>query len=242
MDQTRYEYLSPSDQTRGHPPPPLEKPYGRERETIALPPVESLPAPAITLRDAVARRESVRSYAEQPMTLEELAFLLWATQGVRRVVRGYYTLRMVPSAGARHAFETYLLINRVEGVRSGLYRYLALEHRLVEETAEAGVAERVAEACFNQPQITASAVTFIWTAVPYRMIWRYGERGYRYLHLDAGHVCQNLYLAGEAVGCGTCAIAAFRDEMLNEILGIDGEEQFAIYCATVGKHTAGAPE
>lgn len=80
-----------------------------------------------------------------------------------------------------------------------------------------------------------SAVTFFWAAVTYRMGWRYGERGYRYLFLDAGHVCQNLYLAAEAVGCGVCAIAAFEDDTLNQLLGLDGVEQFAVYVATAGR-------
>ncbi len=81
-------------------------------------------------------------------------------------------------------------------------------------------------------------MTFAWTVDSYRMTWRYGERGYRYLHLDAGHVCQNLYLAAESVDCGVCAIAAFDDEAANRLLGLDGEEQFVIYFATVGKKSA----
>ena len=79
------------------------------------------------------------------------------------------------------------------------------------------------------------AATFIFTAVSYRTYWRYGERGYRYMHLDAGHVSQNLYLAAEAIGGGACAIGAFYDEELNGVLGLDGEEQFAIYVTTTGK-------
>ncbi len=234
MEQTRYERLAPSDQMLGRPPPPLEKPYLKGGRVIPLP--SSYPSAGdINLRTAIDRRESVRSYASGPLTLEEIAFLLWSTQGVKKAFRGYYTLRTVPSAGARHALETYVLVNRVEGLTGGLYRYLALEHQLCEETTEIGIADRVAEACVGQPQITASAVSFIWTAVAYRMTWRYGERGYRYLHLDAGHACQNLYLAGQAVGCGTCAIAAFHDDALNALLGIDGEEEFAVYVATVGK-------
>jgi SagB-type dehydrogenase family enzyme len=83
--------------------------------------------------------------------------------------------------------------------------------------------------------VKKSAVTFIWVAVPYRMTWRYGERGYRYLLLDAGHVCQNLYLAAENISSGVCAIAAYHDAMFNELLGLDGENQFVIYLGTVGK-------
>jgi len=155
--------------------------------------------------------------------------------GVRQAVDGTFTLRTVPSAGARHALETYLPVNRVEDVPPGLYRYLALEHRLAEESRDPGIKRRVAAGCLNQPHILANAVTFLWTAVPDRMTWRYGERGYRYLHLDAGHVCQNLYLAASGVGCGVCAIAAFDDAAMNRLLGIDGERQFPIYAATVGK-------
>jgi SagB-type dehydrogenase family enzyme len=141
----------------------------------------------------------------------------------------------VPSAGARHAFETYLLVNNVEGLAPGLYRFLALSHQLAQVEVETGLADRITRACLDQSHVKRSAVTFFWSAVPYRMAWRYGERGYRYLHLDAGHVCQNLYLAAEVIGAGVCAIAAFDDEALNRLLGFDGEEQFVIYLATVGK-------
>jgi SagB-type dehydrogenase family enzyme len=79
------------------------------------------------------------------------------------------------------------------------------------------------------------AVTFIWTLVPYRTIWRYGPGGCRDLLIEPGHVCQNLYLAAEAIGCGVCAITAFRDEDINRIIGIDGRNQLVIYVATLGK-------
>ena len=80
-----------------------------------------------------------------------------------------------------------------------------------------------------------SAVTFIWAAMAYRMKWRYGERSYRYLHLDAGHVCQNLYLVAEDINSGVCGIAAFEDEDINSALNLDGEDQFVVYIATLGK-------
>jgi SagB-type dehydrogenase family enzyme len=105
---------------------------------------------------------------------------------------------------------------------------------MVVETSH-GMADRFAEACLKQPIVRESAVTFIWTCVIYRMAWRYSERAYRLVHLDAGHVCQNLYLAAEQIGCGVCAIGAFDDELMADLLGIDGVEEFVIYCATVGK-------
>jgi SagB-type dehydrogenase family enzyme len=88
---------------------------------------------------------------------------------------------------------------------------------------------------WNQKQILRSAVTFLWDAVAARTVWRYDQRGYRYMHLDAGHVCQNLYLAAEAIGCGVCAIAAFDDVLLNQAVNLDGQREFIIYAASLGK-------
>lgn len=173
---------------------------------IALPKPADFTVPPMDLRAAIEARRTIRRYSENPLSLEETAYLLWVSQGVKRVSDRPSTARTVPSAGARHAFETYLLVNRVNGLESGLYRYAAIEHGLLQFAASAGIAEQIARACLDQEQITRSAVTFIWAAVVERMYWRYVERGYRYLHLDAGHVCQNLALGAEQVGCGICPI------------------------------------
>jgi len=233
--KTRYHFLGSSEQDRGVPQPPLELEAGKDAAELALPPASSLVIPRQDLREAIERRRSLRRYARAPLTLEELSFLLWCTQGVRKVVTGSATFRTVPSAGARHAIETYLLVNNVQGVPEGLYRYSALRHALLELKREPGLADQLTAACLGQEFVKSSAVTFAWTAVVQRMRWRYGERGYRYLLLDAGHVCQNLYLAAEAVACGVCAIAAFDDEAADRLLDLDGEEQFSLYLATVGK-------
>jgi len=235
MTQTYYRYLEPSDQTKGLPQPPLQLSYDPTKPTIALPAPATIEVNPVTVREAIEARRSVRHYAQTPISIDELSFLLWCTQGVKEISRRQVTLRTVPSAGARHAFETYLLVNRVAGLASGLYRFLALEHKLLQLDLDPALADKVSEACWNQDFTKLSAVTFIWTAVVYRMTWRYGERGYRYLHLDAGHVCQNLYLAAATVDCGVCAIAAFNDEAMNALIGLDGESQFVLYLATVGK-------
>jgi SagB-type dehydrogenase family enzyme len=235
MERTRYKYLSVSAQQRGLPQPPLQAPYEGAAEPIGLPAPSGIEVPEVDLRLAIEARESVRRYAEEPLSLAELSYLLWCTQGVKGVQGAYATFRNVPSAGARHALETCLLVNRVEGLAPGLYRYLALEHALVAVDLEPGVAEAITAACWDQAMVRRCAATFIWVAVAERMVWRYGERGYRYMHLDAGHVCQNLYLAAQSVGGGVCAIAAFSDEDMNRLLGLDGEEQFVIYLATMGK-------
>jgi hypothetical protein len=135
--RTEYGSQPPSAQLLGRPPPPIEVPYTKAKTIIPLPAPGSITLPAVDLVDAIEGRTSIRNYTPEPLTLPEVAFLLWCTQGVRHVDR-IFTLRTVPSAGARHAFETYLLINRVEDVPPGLYRYLALEHRLAEESRDPG--------------------------------------------------------------------------------------------------------
>jgi len=235
MDRTCYEHLGAADQMKGVPAPPLELPCEKAKKRVALPEPDAESLRPVTIAEAIERRESRRSFAGTPLTPGELSFLLRCTQGVKEIVGGAATFRTVPSAGARHALETYLLINHVEGLDPGLYRYLALDHRLALLNDDDGIADAVTDGCLGQEMVKRCAAAFLWTAVPYRMTWRYGERGYRYLHLDAGHVCQNLYLAAEAVGCGVCAVAAFDDYGLNTTLGLDGVDQFVIYCAVVGK-------
>lgn len=234
MLKTRYAQMGPSDQSQGVPQPPLEKPVPPGATRLPLPEAAAAAPAPLSFLDLVTRRQTLRRYAPTPLSLAELAYLLWCTQGVKKVTPTN-TRRTVPSAGARHAFETIVLANRVEGLAAGLYRYGALAHDLIVLDAPADIAAQVMAACLDQQQVVDSAVTFIWVADVYRMQWRYGERGYRYLHLDAGHVCQNLYLAAESIGCGVCAMAAFDDERLNSLLGLDGETEFVIYLASVGR-------
>ena len=233
LEKTKYKYLRMSDQAKNLPQPPLELEAESDKKIIVLPQPKNVDV-NIKLVEAMENRRSLRRYSDKPLTLEELSFLLWCTQGVKRISHNV-TFRMVPSAGARHAFETYILMNRVDGLSPGLYRYLALEHKLQEVEICEEIADKLVDACLGQTFIKNSAVTFIWVAVAYRMTWRYGERGYRYMFLDAGHVAQNLYLAAEGIGCGTCVIGAYDDDAVNRLLGIDGKEQFAIYLAAVGK-------
>jgi SagB-type dehydrogenase family enzyme len=235
MEQTRYEYLTVSDQTQGLPAPPLEKAAPQDARRIPLPKSSDINVHALDLRTAIEQRRSVRRYARNPLSIEELAYLCWCTQGIVDVKEPFYTLRNVPSAGGRHALETWLLINRVKGIQPGLYRYLAFSHSLVAIDTTPGMADSIMSACLGQAFVRSSAVTFIWSSVIYRMAWRYSERAYRLVHLDAGHACQNLYLAAEQIGCCTCAIGAFDDQQMADVLKIDGEEEFVLYCAAVGK-------
>jgi len=236
MRKSSHSNARPSPQSQGVPLPPLEVPYPPDAPLLHLPQQGDLPDPAVPLRTFIQQRVTVRKYRDQPLSVDELAYLLWCTQGVK-VIKRSITLRTVPSAGARHAFETYLLVNKVSNIKSGLYRYLALEHALLRMDFPAEICEQVTDACLHQKHVADSAVTFLWVAVTERMEWGYPDRGYRYLHLDAGHVCQNLYLAAESIDCGVCAIAAFDDDALNQAVRVDGESMFVIYAASLGKKT-----
>jgi len=239
MENTRYEAMGKTDQELGRPQPPLEAaPPFAEEERVELPDPHGTALGAASLRSLLEARRSLRNYSSEPLDLEGLSFLLWATQGVKRVLPGKATFRTVPSAGARHPFETALSVHRVTGLAKGLYWFSAAEHRLSRLDAPEDIGERLSEACLGQPFVAQSAVTFIWIADAYRTTWRYGERGYRYLHLDAGHVCGNLYLAAESIGAGACAIGAFSDDLANAALALDGTDRFVIYLASVGKRPA----
>lgn len=235
IHMTKYENLEPSAQSQGVPLPALELPLPEDVQAISLPDGKSIDMQKIDLVNLVEKRKSLRKYSTETLTQEELAYLLWGTQGIKTITKKPVTFRTVPSAGARHPFETYLLINRVEGLKPGLYRYMALNHQIAKLPAEKTICQQLTEACLKQQHVLNSAVTFIWVADVQRTVWRYCQRGYRYMYLDAGHVCQNLYLLAESIDCGVCAIGAYNDEVVNEILGLDGEDQFAIYLATLGK-------
>ena len=228
-----------SDQEKGLPQPPLELPADADIPMISLPDPKTLKIAGLDLRTAIDSRHSIRLYRDEPLSMEELSHLLWCTQGVKAVTKRPCTLRTVPSGGARHAFETYLMVRAVTGLEPGIYRFLAIEHALQLVMPGKQTLHDVTDLCGGQKMVELSAVTFIWTAVPYRMVWRYNQRAYRGLFLDAGHVCQNLYLAAEAIDCGVCAINAFFDDEFNAYLRFDPAKQFVIYCASLGKKPNG---
>jgi SagB-type dehydrogenase family enzyme len=224
-----------TDQMKGLPIPPIQKPYLEGAGVIDLVSPVEFTLGRMALIDAIRGRESRRKYTEEPLSLEELSFLLWATQGVRELIRnGLVTLRTVPSGGGMHPFETYLLVNRVEGVEPGIYRYLAIEHKLYQEVTGKTI-ERIGEICNEQHFVGKGAVVFVWAVRPYRTEYRYGEDSLKDILISVGHICQNLYLACESIGAGTCATVAYQQEPLDDLIGVDGDEEFALYLAPVGK-------
>jgi SagB-type dehydrogenase family enzyme len=225
-----------TDQRKKVPPPPLQKPYPADAKLIDLVAAKDLTVGDMPLIEAINRRKSRRRYTAAALTLEELSFLLWAAQGVQEIAKkGDATRRTVPSAGSRHTFELYLVVNRVNGLAPGLYRYLPLDHKLCFLRTDPQLSKKAARACRKQAFVGKGAVVFVWTTLPYRAEWRYSIVAHKMIALDAGHSCQNLYLAGEAIDTGICAIGAYNQEELDALLKVDGTEEFAIYAAVAGK-------
>ncbi|MBE3090018.1 MAG: SagB/ThcOx family dehydrogenase [Actinobacteria bacterium] len=230
--------FSQTDQSLGVKPPPVEKPFPIESKRIVLIKPEKWQNINETgLISAIKNRRSHRKYSNEPLSNEELSFLLWATQGVKKNL-GTTVLRNVPSAGNRHPFETYLCILNVADFEPGIYRYLPLEHELLFEFGYGSrqeLAEKIGIATLGQFFTGTGAVVFIWVTIPYRTEWRYGIASHKVMAIDAGHVCQNLYIACEAIGAGACAIAAYNQELMDKLIKVDGEDEFVIYLAPVGK-------
>jgi SagB-type dehydrogenase family enzyme len=226
-----------TDHKKKLPQPPIQKEVPEGHEIINLPEVNKSVIVKRDIFDCLMDRQSNRVYTDQSISLKELSFLLWATQGVKKVVGkvNFATFRPVPSGGARHPFETYLVVNRVEGLKKGIYRYLPLEHKLVYLFNENNLEEKVTEAVSGQSFISAAPLVFMWSCIPYRSEWRYDIAAHKTILQDSGHLCQNLYLACEAIGCGTVAIGDYNQEIIDELLMLDGEDEFVIYVAPVGK-------
>lgn len=224
-----------SDQEKKLPQPPLEKGYSENEKLIDLVSPDNFTSGNTSLIEILNNRKSRRAFSKEPLTLEEFSFLVWSSQGVKRATKNA-TFRTAPSAGARHPFETYLAVFNIEGLESGLYRYLALEHKLAKLHAPSNLKEDLLEACYGQKFAIESAVTFIWTVVPYRTEWRYNVASARVILMDVGHVCENLYLASESINAGTCAIGAYKQDKIDELIRVDGNDEFAIYLAPIGKY------
>ncbi|MDX9831229.1 MAG: SagB/ThcOx family dehydrogenase [Anaerolineae bacterium] len=224
-----------TDQKKKLPPPPAQKPYRADARLFDLVSPGDLSVGTMPLVEAIRGRRTHRKYGPDPLTLEELSFLLWAAQGIDSIIEDTQaSRRTVPSGGGRHPFETYILVNRVEGLPPALYRYLPVEHKLVLEQQGPDLVDRVHEGMRRQ-YVKDSAVVFLWTAIPYRTEWRYSVVAHKVIAIDAGHLCQNLYLAAGAIGAGMCAIAAYDQAGLDAALGVDGQDEFTVYAATLGK-------
>lgn len=186
----------------------------------------------LPLYDAIRNRKSIRHFTDTPISSQFLSYLLWASTGLSRTEHGY-EFRTAPSAGALYPIETYLCINNVQTISPGIYHYGIKGHSL-ELLKEGEHATDVARAALDQTMCEAAAVVFIWTAVFQRSKWKYGQRAYRYVYLDAGHIAENLALAATSLDLGSCPIAALYDDEINGLIGVDGTEESVIYMTVVG--------
>ena len=209
--------------------PALYKEYpGRPRIDLPRP----APANGMSLDEVLRTRTSVREYSEEPLSLADLSYLLWACAGIQRTEHGH-EFRTAPSAGALYPIETYVVANNVRDAAPGLYHYAVRGHQL-EELRRGDLRLPTARAALGQRMCYDAAAVLVWTAVFQRSRWKYKQRAYRYIYMDAGHVGGNLYLAATALKLGTCTIGALFDDDANALLEVDGVEESVLYMASVG--------
>jgi SagB-type dehydrogenase family enzyme len=241
------DIVAEADIARGIPQPPIEKVYPPDAHRVSLPDVNRANAPRADLFECMAARCSRRAYTGENLSLQELAFLLWSTQGIKQIVPGHTkymkdgrnALRPVPSGGAINPYETYLAANHVAGVEPGVWRYLPKSHQLLQVRPEQELEDELpmifSNPSQNQHYVSQAAVVFFWACTPYRGEWRYRHAAHKIMLLDVGHICQNLYLAVEAIGCGCCAIGAYYQDRADAFVGVDGRDEYSVYCASVGR-------
>jgi SagB-type dehydrogenase family enzyme len=199
-------------------------------KTIQLP--SEFPEATTNFTEILRGRKSTRTFSGQPLSVIDLAFLLWTSTGIQRTEHGY-EFRTTPSAGALYPIETYIAANHVEELKEGIYHYNIRNH-LLEEIKLGSFGEKIAHAALDQEMCADAPVVFIWTAIFKRSKWKYSQRAYRYIYLDAGHISQNLALAATSITCGVCQVGAFFDDEINSIVAIDGTEESSICLSVVG--------
>lgn len=182
--------------------------------------------------ELLQQRRSERKYGNRVMNKNDLSLLLWACQGVTAQT-GQHLLRTAPSAGALYPVETYVAVENVEKINAGLFHYDVRDMSLG-RLSDSPPGKQIAAAALGQNFLGRASVVFVWSAIMRRAISKYGHRGMRYIFMDAGHICQNLLLAAEALGFAACPVAALYDEECNDLIGLDGEEESVIYMAAVG--------
>jgi SagB-type dehydrogenase family enzyme len=183
----------------------------------------------VSLEESLIRRRSVREYTGEPLTLDEVSQLLWAAQGITADWGG----RTAPSAGALYPLEVYVISGNVQDLADGVYRYDPKKHELV-MIAEGDIRSQLSSAALGQTSVKDGAIDIVITAVYQRTTQKYGDRGIRYVHLEAGHAAQNVCLQATAMGLGSVTVGAFYDEEVSRLLNLPkGEEP--LYIIPVGK-------
>ena len=215
---------SPVELYKMHPGAPL----------IALPALGASDAPSggPSAAQAIARRRSVRTYADRPMSLDELARLLYLSNGITAGLHGN-ARRAAPSSGALYAIEIYAVVHNVNGLEPGVYHYAPRDHAL-EQLRTGDFRQPVVDQAIGQEFLGRCGVVLFLTVILQRMRPKYQDRSYRYGLLEAGHIGENAYLAAASMGLGACGIGAFMDDSINGMLGVDGVEEAAVYMLAAG--------
>jgi len=215
---------------------PNSKHYESEKKSETMDELISLPKPVysgeMSVEEALLKRRSVRSYKDYKLSLQQVSQLLWAAYGISGELYGR-KLKTAPSAGATYPLELYLMAGNVDGLTSGLYKYNSEEHSLSLHL-KSDIRSEVASACHGQKMLQEAPASIIFNAVYSRTTSRYGERGSeRYVCMDLGHSAQNVYLQATAMGLATCAIGAFNDSKLKNIIK-PVKEEVVLYLMPVG--------
>jgi SagB-type dehydrogenase family enzyme len=230
------EAMSQSDQSKRVPAPP----FGKEARgpLVVLPSFEGVQKRPI-YEDLLDERRSRRKFSAAPLTQAQLAFLLWSSQGIQAMRGDVATLRPAPSGGARHPFETYIAAKSVEGLEPGIYRYMPAENIgekrcSIERLFDLPDDEKTAEMLVEQKWVTEAPALLYYSCVPYKAEWRYVEHAHRVMLIDLGHVGQNVLLSASALGLGGCCLAAYDQKLCDEVLGLDGLDEYTVYVIAVG--------
>ena len=212
-----------------HQPSPYKE-FPNTLKHFSIRPVDQMGGKSVW--GAIAERRSIREFSNRSITFSELSQLLWATQGITLKALGF-EFRASPSAGALYPIETYLDVNRVEEIPSGIYHYNVKEAKLT-LLKEGQFGPELSEAGLDQEMLEEAACVFIWAAIVGRSKWKYRERAYRYIYMDAGHIGQTLYLAATALNLGCCTVGAFFDEEVDRVIGVDGKNELSVYLGAIG--------
>ncbi|MCW4006775.1 MAG: SagB/ThcOx family dehydrogenase [Candidatus Bathyarchaeota archaeon] len=185
------------------------------------------------LSEVIKNRKSIRRFSSKPLSFAELSYLLWASTGIRKQ-NNPHQFRTAPSAGALYPIETYVAANNIQTLTQGLYHY-NIEHNALEQLQTGNFSDALTQAALNQEMCSEAPAVLIWTAVFPRQKWKYQQRAYRYVYIDAGHIAQNLALAATSLELGTCQIGAFYDDQINQLLQVDGTNESTIYLSVTGQ-------
>ncbi|MGQ4891450.1 MAG: SagB/ThcOx family dehydrogenase [Candidatus Njordarchaeia archaeon] len=197
-------------------------------------------SPKKSLFETLCERRSYRDFKDKPLTLEALSTLLYYSVGVTGETQAYgekpYPLRAFPTAGALNPVEVYILVRNVEGLKSGIYRYLYMSHEL-ELLRQGDLSNDLYHACIEQDHVKQAPINIILMARIDRTYWKYGERAYKYVHLDSGHAAQNVLLVANSLGLESCVVGAFYDEEVCKLLGVDCMWEIPMECIPIGYAT-----